>query len=103
MQTFFLRLFQTVLRLLIVGLGVLFTLVLLAAGVVFMLGLAVWSLVRGRKPSIAGFRVPPRPGWTDMPRGFRAQRPPRSPRRQEDVLDVEVREVPEAQPSLNRD
>jgi len=81
------RIFSTLLRLLVITLGLVFAAVLLAAGLVFTVLLLVWSLLRGRRPRVVKFRV--NPGF-DAPRGGG------------EVVDVEAREVPDTPPRLKR-
>jgi predicted membrane protein len=81
------RIFSTLLRLLVITVGVVFGALLLAAGLVFTLLLLVWSLLRGRRPRVVKFRV--NPGF-DVPRG------------RGEVVDIEAREVPDAPPQLKR-
>ena len=51
MPTFFRRLFLAALRVLAVVAGAVFAISLLAAGMLALLGVSVWSLLRGRKPA----------------------------------------------------
>ena len=95
MFTFIQRLIHTLLRLLLIGVGLVFAALLLAAGLVFTLVLVVWSLLRGRRPRVVRFRVDPRSPFAGMRRGPPAQ--------QGEVVDIEAREVPEPPKPLPRD
>ncbi|MBC7956757.1 MAG: hypothetical protein H7Y33_12930 [Cytophagales bacterium] len=86
-MTFIRRIFSTLLRLLVIAVGLVFAAVLLAAGLVFTVLLLVWSLLRGRRPRMVKFRV--NPGF-DAPPG------------RGEVVDIEAREIPDAPPQLKR-
>jgi hypothetical protein len=88
--TFLQRLLGTLLRVLLVCIGVVFAAILLAAGIVFTLVLLVWSLLRGRRPRVVRFRVDPRAPFAGMRRGADQARG--------EVVDIEAREVPDAEP-----
>src|SRR6218665_1086476 len=79
-----------VIRLLLTVFSVVLVLSLMAVALVTMLGLIVWSLLRGRKPTIdvSGFA---RARGRFKPRG----RPAPGARHAGEVVDVEVREVPD--------
>ncbi|PTT80747.1 hypothetical protein DBR42_19110 [Pelomonas sp. HMWF004] len=80
------RLFRTLIRLLMVVAGAFLGLALFLFGLLTFVVILVFSLVTGRKPGLQ-FRMNPRP-WA-------RHRPPRG---DDDVVDIEVREVPEAAP-----
>lgn len=83
-------LFRSLFRLLILIAGALVGLALFLFAVLAFTLFVIVSLLRGKKPSMA-FRMNQNP-W--------AQR--RAPAAAEDVVDVEVREVKEQQPTLPR-
>ena len=89
MLTFIQRLVSFVLRLLLLTAGLVFAASLLVLGLVLTLLMVVWSLVRGRKPRVVRFRVDPRSPFA----GMRPQ-----PQAQGEVLDIEAREVFDAEP-----
>ncbi|MEO8152999.1 MAG: hypothetical protein ABI605_08010 [Rhizobacter sp.] len=95
MLTFIQRLISLVLRLLLVGVGLLFAAALVAAGVVLTLVLVIWSLLRGRRPRVVRFHVDPRAPFAGMRRG--PAQPPG------EVVDIEAREVPDTPAQLKRD
>ena len=95
MLTFIQRLISLVLRLLLVGVGLLFAAVLVVAGLMLTLMLVIWSLLRGRRPRVVRFHVDPRSPFSGMRRG-----PAQSPG---EVVDIEAREVPDAPQQLKRD
>lgn len=71
-------------RLLLLGLGALLTLALLVAGLLMALGLVLWAVLRGRRPTLA-----PAFGWARRQQAFRP-RQATTP----DVVDIEAHEVP---------
>lgn len=79
-----------VLKVLLALAGVVFTLVLLALGVLVALGVIVFSLLRGRKPVLRWQTMSPGAMWppTAGARSARTSSPA-----SHDVVDVEVREV----------
>jgi hypothetical protein len=77
------RLFRTLIRLLIILAGALLGLALFVFGLLTFVVILVFSLVTGRKPSLQ-FRMNPRP-WA-------RHRPPQA---QDDVVDIEAREARE--------
>ncbi|MET0517847.1 MAG: hypothetical protein ABW005_03320 [Burkholderiaceae bacterium] len=88
-------LISAALRLILTAATVLLVLALMAVALVSLLGLLLWSLIRGRRPTIdlSGFA---------RARQFRAGRPgaaAAAPPRGE-VVDVEAREVPEQAPRI---
>lgn len=95
MVTFLQRLLGTLLRVLLVCIGVVFAGILLAVGLVFTLLLLVWSLLRGRRPRVVRFRVDPRSPFAGMRRG--PAEPPG------EVVDIEAREIPDTPQQLPRD
>jgi uncharacterized protein (DUF58 family) len=82
------RLFRSLLRLFVLIVGALVGLALFLFAVLAFAMLVVVSLLRGKKPDVA-FRMNQNP-WAQ-------RRPPA-----EEVVDVEVREVKEQQPTLPR-
>lgn len=88
MVTFLQRLLSTLLRVLLICIGVVFAAILLAVGIVFTLLLLVWSLLRGRRPRVVRFRVDPRSPFAGMRRG--------PAEATGEVVDIEAREVPDA-------
>lgn len=77
------------LRAVVVLAGLVFGLSLLAAGVVVALGVLLWSLVRGRRPTVLQFRRFTQARWGGFAGAPFAQ--PGSPRGE--VIDIEAREV----------
>ncbi len=86
MLTVIQRIVSTLLRLLLVCMGLVFAAFLLVAGLTLTLLLLVWSLLRGRQPRVVRFRVDPRSPFA----GMRPQPRPRG-----EVVDIEAREVPD--------
>jgi len=88
--------FSLLSRLVLTAATVLLVLVLLLLALFTMVGLLLWSLLRGRKPvlDLSGFKRAQQ-FRAGRPMGERAgrARPPAS-----DVVDVEAREVPNAKP-----
>jgi hypothetical protein len=89
------RFISVVLRLLLVGAGLVFAACLLVAGLVLTLLLVGWSLIRGRRPRVVRFRVDPRSPFAGMRRG--------AAEGQGEVVDIEAREVPDVPQQLQRD
>ena len=82
-----------VLRVVLAIAGLFFALALIALALTTIFGVVVWSLIRGRRPKIDASRF-------NAARGrFNAGRP-RQP--MGEVVDVEVREVPEVAQRLDR-
>lgn len=77
------------LRAVVVLAGLVFGLSLLAAGVVVGLGVLLWSLVRGRRPTVLQFRRFTQARWGGFAGAPFAQ--PAKP--QGEVIDIEAREV----------
>ena len=90
-----------VVRIVLGVIGLLFVLGLLAVALMTVLGLTLWSLLRGRRPNVdmaARFAQAYGGGA-----GFNAGRRPNiRPRNAGEVVDVEVREVPDAGARLDR-
>jgi hypothetical protein len=80
-------------RAVVLAAGLVFGLSLLVAGLVLALVVTVWSLLRGRRPTVVQFRRFSARSWTTgfggMPPGFGAT--PRQ--RGGEVIDIEAREV----------
>ena len=85
------RIVSTLLRLMLVCMGLVFAAFLLVAGLTFTLLLLLWSLLRGRPPRVVRFRVDPRSPFA----GMRPQ-----PARRGEVVDIEAREVPDTPQQL---
>lgn len=81
------------LRLLLAIATVVLMLALMGVALVTMLGLMLWSLIRGRKPviDVSGFA---------KARRFRPGQRPGAPQPAGEVVDVEMREVKPGQPRL---
>lgn len=81
------------LRILLAVATVVLVLTLMGVALITMLGLILWSLIRGRKPviDVSGFA---------KARQFRPGQRPGSRQPAGEVVDVEVREVKPAQPRL---
>lgn len=92
-MSFLNRVVYALFRLALVAFGVVFGLLALLAGLALASGLVVWSLLRGRKPTIARFRMNP-----SHPFGGARPREPKF-----DVVDIEAREVPDTPQQLKRD
>lgn len=88
------RLSGTVLRLVLLAAGLVLAGVLLLVGLAAALGLLVWSLLRGRRPAMV-FRAAQRPSWGRMRQG-RAAAPASARSADPGIIDVEMREVPDA-------
>ena len=95
MLIFVQRFISVVLRLLLVGVGLVFAACLLVAGLVLTLLLVGWSLIRGRRPRVVRFRVDPRSPFSGMRRG--------ATQAQGEVVDIEAREVPDVSQQLRHD
>jgi hypothetical protein len=94
-------LFSLVFRVLLGVAGLFFMLALLGIALMTVLGLTLWSLLRGRRPNVdmaARFaRAYSGSG------GFKAGRRPNiRPRAEGEVVDVEVRELPDSDARLER-
>ena len=94
MLQFIQHLSRTVLRLVLLAAGLVLAAFLLLVGLVAALGLVAWSLLRGRRPAMV-FRAPQRPSWGRMRPG-RAAAPSSARSADPGVIDVEMREVPDA-------
>jgi hypothetical protein len=99
-------LFSIAARLVLAVASILLFLVVLAAGLVIFGVVLLWSLIRGRKPTLhtatfrraAQFRSQAfRPGAMNGMNGVNGSRAP-----QGEVIDAEVREVPNSDPRLER-
>ena len=75
----------------LIALGLLFALFVLAFGLLLTIVLVAWSLLRGKRPRVMRFRVDPRSPFSGVRRTSDAQ---------EDVVDIEAREVPDAKSRL---
>ncbi len=73
------------LRVVLVGAGLIFAAVVLVAGLVFALLLVIWSVLRGRPPRLVKFPMNQGDPFAAMRR--------RSPLARGEVVDVEAREV----------
>ncbi|HEY0818522.1 MAG TPA: hypothetical protein VGD46_07070 [Rhizobacter sp.] len=93
MSAFLSRVVSVLLRLLLVGVGLVFGLMALLAGLVLAFWLVVWSVLRGRKPTLQRFRMNPSQPFG----GMRRQAPAG------DVVDIEAREVPDVPQQIHRD
>jgi len=94
-QTFLIRL----LRLVMFAAGLVLAVGVLLFGLVLAIGVVLWSLLRGRRPAFV-MRTPLRDAFQRMRPGQTGGfgMPPRHPGRAQadsEVIDVEVREVPE--------
>ncbi|MET0334892.1 MAG: hypothetical protein ABW190_11520 [Rhizobacter sp.] len=101
-MSFVSRLFSFLLRLVVVGLGLVFGLVLLLGGLFMATVLVIWSLLRGRKPQVMRFRMNPGSPFGGMNGGMNAGMRGRTAP-QGDVVDIEAREVPDIPQQLPRD
>lgn len=99
-------LFSIATRLVLAAASIVLFLVVLAAGLVIFGVVLLWSLVRGRKPTLqtatfqraAQFRSQAfRPGGMNGMNGMNGNRVPPG-----EVIDAEVREVPNVDPRLER-
>jgi Flp pilus assembly protein TadB len=95
--TFLSRVVSVLLRLVLVGVGLVFGLMALLAGLVLAFWLIVWSVLRGRKPTVQRFRMNPSQPFGGMGAGMRRKAPAG------DVVDIEAREVPEVPQQIHRD
>lgn len=102
-------LFSIAARLVMAVAAIVLFLAVLAAGLVIFGVVLLWSLIRGRKPTLhtatfrraAQFRAQAfRPGGMNGMGGMGGMGNARAP--QGDVIDAEVREVPNADPRLER-
>lgn len=94
MSAFFSRLLSFLLRLVFVAAGLVFAAVVVVFGMVLGLFIVLWSLVRGRKPQGVRFK---------MGTGSPFQRPPVQPANDDNVVDIEAREVPDVPSRLTQD
>lgn len=85
--------FVTLVVKLVLGIaGFIFMLSLLVAGLIAGVLFVLWSLLRGRRPVLVmpRFSMPPGRQWGFPNAGERARR-----QREDEVVDIEVREVPD--------
>lgn len=97
-QEFFATVAAWVIRAVLLTVGLVFTLSLLISALVIGMVAVGAALLTGRRPSLGAFRVHRGPAWGRFgPRpgaGF-ARRPGGAARRDDDVVDAVVREVPD--------
>jgi hypothetical protein len=87
-------------RLFLVVAGAVFFVSALVAAVIASIVLLVWSLLTGRRPTLVQF---PDGRWMFRTRRAAQQPPAGRPRGSGDVIDVDVREVPEVRGDSRRD
>ena len=92
------RLISFLLRVVLLGVGLVFAAALLVAGLLFTVVLMVTSLVRGRRPRVVRFRMDPRDPFAGMRQ--RAYAPAQG---RGEVVDIEARVVPDQNQQLKRD
>lgn len=104
-------LFSIAARLVLAVASLVLFLVVLAAGLVIFGGVLLWSLIRGRRPTLhtaafqraAQFRAQAfRGGRGPFPGGMPGGMPGTGRAPQGEVIDAEVREVPHSDPRLER-
>jgi hypothetical protein len=94
LASFLSRFFSFLLRLLLIGVGLVFGAFLVLAGLFLTIVLLGWSVLRGKRPRIVRFRTDPQSPFSQM---RRAAGEPRG-----EVVDIEAREVPDTAQQLKR-